>query len=162
MEEEQRAVLAGLYHSHGEKLFRAALRLTGSEETARELVQETFVVAITRWADLSVSPSPEGWLMKTVKFLAMNELRRRRREELAEDLQEVPAPADEAGRFEELLPEGLSQEDRQILIWKYKEQRTQREIADRLGVSLSVSANRISRALGRLRALLKEGPGRGT
>ena len=155
-------MLAGLYHSHGEKLFRAALRLTGSEETARELVQETFVVAITRWADLSVSPSPEGWLMKTVKFLAMNELRRRRREELAEDLQEVPAPADEAGRFEELLPEGLSQEDRQILIWKYKEQRTQREIADRLGVSLSVSANSISRALGRLRALLKEGPGRGT
>lgn len=162
MEEEQRATLAGLYHSHGEKLFRAALRLTGSEETARELVQETFVVAITRWADLSASPSPEGWLMKTVKFLAMNELRRRRREELAEDLQEVPAPADEAGRFEELLPEGLSQEDRQILIWKYKEQRTQREIADRLGVSLSVSANRISRALGRLRALLKEGSGRGT
>lgn len=159
MEESQRKYLETMYFKYSEKLLRMALRLTGSEDTAYELIQNTFITAIGSWADFSACPSPEGWLVKTLKFLAMNELRRRSREVPLEEAMEVPAPPNEDTDFEECLPRELSEEDRQLLIWKYKDRRTQREIADLLGVSPSVSANRISRALSRLRALLGSGPG---
>lgn len=65
-----------LYLQLYEKLFRAAYRLMGSPESAEDLVQQTFLLALFQGEALRTHPCPEGWLMKALHNLAMNERRR--------------------------------------------------------------------------------------
>ena len=76
-----------LYLQLYEKLFRAAYRLMGSPESAEDLVQQTFLLALFQGEALRTHPCPEGWLMKALHNLAMNERRRAARQ------QEVPLDA---------------------------------------------------------------------
>lgn len=76
-----------LYLQLYEKLFRVAYRLMGSTESAEDLVQQTFLLALFQGEALRTHPCPEGWLMKALHNLAMSERRRAARQ------QEVPLDA---------------------------------------------------------------------
>ena len=76
-----------LYLRLYEKLFRVAYRLMGSPESAEDLVQQTFLLALFQGEALRTHPCPEGWLMKALHNLARNERRRAARQ------QEVPLDA---------------------------------------------------------------------
>lgn len=65
-----------LYLQLYEKLFRAAYRMMGSPESAEDLVQQTFLLALFQGEALQAHPCPEGWLMKALHNLARNERRR--------------------------------------------------------------------------------------
>lgn len=69
----------------------------------------------------------------------------------------VPVPAgDGRENFEDLLPSRLPPEDRQVLIWRFDQQLSYREISLRLGISEPGCRSRVSRALERCRRLMKE------
>lgn len=65
-----------LYLQLYEKLFRVAYRMMGSSESAEDLVQQTFLLALFQGEALRAHPCPEGWLMKALHNLAINERRR--------------------------------------------------------------------------------------
>ena len=66
-----------LFERHHESLWRLALRMAGNADTAKDLVQETFLRAMTRRlpADLR---SSEAWLVRTLVNLSRDLHRRRR------------------------------------------------------------------------------------
>jgi len=70
------------------EILRAARRFVRSEEEARDLVQDTLVIALARGFDDWATPARRGWLRGVVRkraaFVARGQVRRRRREELPE------------------------------------------------------------------------------
>ena len=67
--------VGALFDAHAEELCRLVHRMTGSREVAEEVVQEVFVTAWQRKADLSEIANPRAWLYR----VALNHLRHRRR-----------------------------------------------------------------------------------
>ena len=150
-----------LYLQLDEKLVRVAYRLMGSTESAEDLVQQTFLLALFQGEALRTHPCPEGWLMKALHNLAMNERRRAARQ------QEVPLDAlfDQAAESDspplaEALPRWLSPQDREVLLWRFEQGLDYDEIAERLGISEAGCRSRVSRAIRRCRELWDKGPRR--
>src|SRR3954451_11689305 len=67
-----------------ERVFRAEsgravatlVRLFGDIDIAEEAVQEAFVVALQRWPETGLPPSPAGWIITTARNRAIDRLRR--------------------------------------------------------------------------------------
>lgn len=147
--------LVKTYRTMYPTLYRTAYRLTGSAETAEELVHDAFFLALSRREILTVHPNPEGWLMVTLTNLARNERKRLSSTNVSLDALPLHIPAPESDRgIGEWLPENLSQEDRQILIWRFEDRLSHREIGDRLGISEAGSRSRLARALRKCKKLL--------
>ena len=145
-----------LYEELHDKMLRVAYRMTGSMDMAEDLVQETFLFALFRQDELLNHPLPEGWLMRTLQNLVLNERRK------AAAHAEVPldsllnlAEEPTAAPLEEALPRQLSQQDREILIWRFEQDLDYSEIADRLGISETGCRSRVFRAIRRCRDLMK-------
>ncbi len=144
-----------LYETQYEKMVKFAFRMIGSMDSAQDLVQEAFLLALFNLDELSCHPNPEGWLMKTLRNLARNERRRIQNhadiplDSLAQILGKEPDIP-----FELLLPPQLSKAERDILIWRFKQELDYREIADRLGISEEGCRSRLSRAVAHCRKLM--------
>src|ERR1700736_1001190 len=52
------------------------VRSFGGIDTAEEAVQEAFTVAVQRWPDTGLPPSPAGWIITTARHRAIDRLRR--------------------------------------------------------------------------------------
>ena len=67
-----------------ERVFRAEsgravaslVRYFGDIDIAEEAVQEAFVIAVQRWPEAGLPPSPAGWIITTAKNRAIDRLRR--------------------------------------------------------------------------------------
>lgn len=145
-----------LYEDLHDKMLRVAYRMVGSVETAEDLVQNSFLLALFRENELMQHPNPEGWLMRVLQNLALNERRRVKRhpetslDSLLDLAGETPANA-----LEDMLPKQLSKADREILIWRFEQNMDYDEIADRLGISETGCRSRVSRAVKRCRELMQ-------
>lgn len=145
-----------LYEAHYKKLIVAAYHMVGSIHSAQDLVQETFMLALLKWDTLSCHALPEGWLMLTLKNRALNKNHFSKRHPEV-PLDSVILPAKEpAAKLEEMLPRQLSEEDREILIWRFERQMEYREMADRLGISETGCRSRVSRAVARCKKFLED------
>lgn len=140
--------IPSLYEAQCEKMLKFAYRMVGSIETAQDLVHETFLLALFSQDKLADHPNPEGWLMKTLRNLTLNERRR------IENHSTVPLEMVDNYIGKELytsldllLPKQLSKEEREILVWRFEQQMEYREIADRLGISEVGCRSRVSRAV---------------
>src|SRR5439155_21884689 len=58
------------------KAVATLVRLFGDIDIAEEAVQEAFVVAVQRWPETGVPPSPAGWSITTARNRAISRLRR--------------------------------------------------------------------------------------
>ena len=65
-----------LYQTQYDKLSRVAYRMMGDLDSAQDLVQQVFLLDLVRQSDISVHPTPEGWLMVTLNNLIKNERRK--------------------------------------------------------------------------------------
>lgn len=156
---DRNVFMSRLFEHEYPRLFRIAYRQTGSQQMAEDLIQETFLLALVRYKELAEHPALGAWLAKTVHNLAQNE-RRRAGRHLEIPLEEaVGLPADKPIRLEDFLPVQLPEEDQALLIWRFGQQRSCREIASQLGISEGACRMRISRALKKCRELLEpQGP----
>src|SRR4051794_13209185 len=154
---------------HGRFLYNVAYRLTGNDDDARDLVQES-LLRVRRGLETYQPGSLEGWLARIVTNVFLDEVRRKRRRP-TQALPENPdwaLPA-EAGADEAAAAAGLSDEIQAALAALPEEFRvpvvlrdvadqTYEDIAQSLGVPVGTVRSRLHRGRRMLRtALVKSG-----
>lgn len=119
-----------------------------SADMAEDLVQETFLVAQRRYDRLAASPSPVGWLYKTLRNILGDTLRRQK--QLQNILRTLGAEQEGAMVDTESLLlkyEGMiSREALELLIRVYCLGQPYAAEAERLGISIAACKKRIQRA----------------
>lgn len=161
------AAVGELYDRHGAAALGLAARIVRTREEAEDVVHDAFVAIVER----AHQYQPErgtvaGWLVTTVRNLALDRVRRRARregitrEELAHEPQAPPAdPEAQLGVAAESLVvrralQALPPAQRATLELAFDEGLTYPEIAAREGVPLGTVKSRAARALWALRAAL--------
>jgi RNA polymerase sigma factor (sigma-70 family) len=150
---------AALYERERDRIRALCLAILRDRDDAEDAMQETFVRVSARLALLDGDVT--GYLVTVARNICRDELRRRhRREPIGEDAaREVPAsePAVEDTVVERavfgLAWRRLGQGDRTVLS-DVARGLSHAEIAERVGVSIDVAAQRISRARRRIRRII--------
>lgn len=162
MDSSANARLEILYRQCYPSLYRYALWALRDHHQAEEAVQETFLSALPKAAEVTALDRPEGWLMQTVKHKVLH-LRReqdRRRARMLPLEEKLPAP-DRLGQWEEsedaaLLwqqaTQRLSPQDAELLRLVALEEQSQQAAAEEMGLSLWACQKRLQRIRKKLRA----------
>jgi RNA polymerase sigma-70 factor (sigma-E family) len=144
------------------RMFRTAYALTGDQATAEDLLQRTLVKAFVQWKRVSHAESPDSY----VRRMLVNEsasgwrARSRRPEVLTADLPEQPGTTafDSAFATREELWEGvqtLPPRQRAVVVLRYYEDLSEREIAEVLGISNGTVKSLANAAVAKLRNRLQ-------
>lgn len=160
---DQFAVLVDRY---GDEFARYAKYMTGSEDEAADVIQESLVRAFRSLRRCQDRTNFKGWLFRIVSNQCKTHVTRRRRRSLesleaASDIPAVENPATDAEaadvrrRVREALRE-LPQEQREALVLKYVEGLSLPEMAERLSVSVPALKMRLLRARRELLGMLQE------
>jgi RNA polymerase sigma-70 factor (ECF subfamily) len=155
---------------HLDALYRVALRLTGDESQAEDLVQDTMLKAYRAWRQYQPGTNAKGWLLTILRNTFINDYRRRKLEPVATDLEAVEAHAisravedvDPEGAFfskivdEKVLEavDALPPEFREVLVLSDMEGMRYGEIAEALHVPVGTVKSRLFRARRLLQAKL--------
>ena len=156
MESDIRKWIDENYEYLYKKLTLVAYHLTGDMALSEDLAQDVFIMALLHPERLIDHPKREGWLMVALYNMVNNEKRRMRQSELSLTEVKEPFTADEIRGLGEILPKGLSEQERNVLIWYYEEELDYREIANRIGISEGACRLRVFRAKKHCAVLLKQ------
>ena len=149
---------------HTDLIYSSALRQTASPDLAQDVAQSVFADLARKAQPLANSLEQNvsllGWLFRSTRFAALNQLRDDRRRHARESqAMEILNPAPEtAPEWEPLrsVLDGamadLSEPDRDALLLRFFKNQDFRTIGESLGVSEDAAQKRVSRALERLRA----------
>ena len=151
---------------HTDLVYSSALRQVTSPDLARDVAQSVFT-DLARKArplvrSLDENASILGWLFRSTRFAALNQLRDDRRRQARERqameyFDPAPETAPEWDRVGPVLDEAmadLDDEDREAVLLRFFKNRDFRAIGQSLGVSDDAAQKRVSRALDRLRTHL--------
>lgn len=156
------AAQRALYDAHVERVYRLTYRLSGREEMARELTQDTFVRAFAGLDAYRGDSAFATWLHSIAVSVSLNELKRRKRRQTREaPLDEAllmarstpigdPVLRDRLAAAVDALPEGC----RAVFMMHDAEGFTHEEIGMALGISAGTSKAQLSRARAKLRVAL--------
>jgi RNA polymerase sigma-70 factor, ECF subfamily len=156
-------LIKALYAEHGGAVLAYAMRLTrGDRAAAEDVLQETLLRA---WRHPEVLVNGRGsiraWLLTVARNLVIDQarMRRARPAEVAENPGVEPAVSDHAtGVVDSIVLaealDGLSDEQRTVLVHLYFRGRTVREAADELGLPIGTVKSRSYHALRALRAAM--------
>jgi RNA polymerase sigma-70 factor (sigma-E family) len=137
-----------------------AVLLCGEVHTAHDLVQSVLVRVYPRWRKIE-HDDPIGYVNRALDNAVIDHWRsaRRRREVTTATLPEEEAPTD--GSFEDrqvlltALVE-LTARERSVVVLRYLDDLTERQTAERLGVSVGTVKSTCHRALKKLRVTLDD------
>ena len=150
-EDEQRPDLAQLYATHRDGLIRLAYLLTGSQMTAEDVVQDTFIRVAPRLDGLS---EPGAYLRRSVVNACYSWHRRQRRERsLPVDPPAATLPGEHVEMWEALGH--LSAPRRTVLVLRYYLDLPEAEVAALLGWRVGTVKSATHRALRDLRSILE-------
>jgi RNA polymerase sigma-70 factor (ECF subfamily) len=165
---EDVTALEALYARYGGLSFSLALRITGSRETAEEVVQEAFLSAWRRASTYEAGRgSPRAWLLGIVHNRAIDVVRAkavRAPTVVLDDVGEIAGDGDPWPQVQQSLDreiirnalKSLPEEQRMCIELAYFGGYSYPEIATRLGMPLGTIKSRLRLGLQRLRALLSE------
>ncbi len=150
---------------------RTAYVITGSDADAQEAAQEAFVKAFYALGRFREGAPFRPWLLRIVANEAINKRKASGRRptvtlDVAEDRPSLdadvsPEGAALAGERRQVVVAALGRmrdEDRIVIAYRYFFDLSESEMATALGVARGTIKSRLSRALGRLRALLEGVP----
>jgi len=166
-----------LVDMYSARLFGLLYRLTGSRETAEDLLQETFLRVVRMIPEYRHGGRFEAWLFRIAANLARDHARRQKRRgrpvaldgpggaggpgrsDLADTGQPDPVGEllkKEAEQRVSAVLQGLAEAEREIILLRHFSELSFREIAELLDIPLGTALARAHRALKRLKAALGE------
>ena len=145
-----------LYETYQKELLAYGTRMSGSETLAEDLVQETFIKALTH-ADTVIDLSPNqqrAWLYRTFKNLFFDRCRRAvlEQETLHSIQPQMTASFDFQGAETAMLLQSVAPQDRLLFQPRYMDGYTAQELSQMLNIPAGTIRSRLSRC----RAYLKE------
>ncbi|MGM9537822.1 MAG: RNA polymerase sigma factor [Candidatus Onthomonas sp.] len=135
------------------RVYRTALAILGSVQDAEDQTQETFLRYLEKRPVFESPEHEKAWLLTVTRNGCISRLRSRHRQNLPLEM-DIPTPGpEEREELEELF--ALPPEDREVLHLYYYEGYSTREIARITGAREGTVRSRLSRARGKLKALLE-------
>lgn len=157
MTTEQINFLDALTEKYQSRMVQLTFRRIGDAELANDIVQEVFLTACWKIDEVYYHQNPAGWLFATLNYLTKREMRK------VYHAAEVPLMADIPSKdntielpMENYLPDGLTEQERIILLWRIEEERTFDEIAEMRGITPVACRKQISRAMAKCRQLMQK------
>jgi RNA polymerase sigma-70 factor (sigma-E family) len=140
-------------------LYRCSYLLTGNHADAEDLAQQTLLQAYRSWAKVSRADQPAAYLRRMLTNLYISQRRpQARRLEVLTDAPPEPRPGQTAGPEDRmaLWPHiaSLAPRQRAVIVLRYYEQLSEREIAEVLGCSTGNVKSTAHHALQALRAAI--------
>lgn len=156
MTKAQSKLIEDLAMQHSSAMVQLTYRRTGDPEIAKDLVQETFLIASMKAETLEQHERPEAWLYLTLQFLTKRELSK------AYHKAEIPISDDNAFASSEnielpmscYIPEKLSDRERELLLLHVDKGLSCREIAELYGITPNACRQRMSRIVKKCRSML--------
>lgn len=147
------AEVGDLYEARHADMVRLAYLLTGSRETAADVVQDSFVKVFRKWDSIR---DPNAYLRKVVVNGCKSSHRRRKRER---DRAAVAAGVDqvvdlEADEISDALA-ALPHRQRAAIVLRYYHDCSEREIAEVLGCRPGTVGSLLHRGLAQLREVIE-------
>jgi RNA polymerase sigma-70 factor (sigma-E family) len=141
------------------RLYRTSYLLAGNHADAEDLAQQTLLQAYRTWDKVSQADEPAAYLRRMMTNLYISQRRPQARKlELLTDAPPEPRPAASSGADEHLLlwPHVTSVPPRQraVIVLRYYEQLSEKEIAETLGCSTGTVKSTAHRALQALRVAM--------
>jgi RNA polymerase sigma factor (sigma-70 family) len=160
--EKSQDAFTALVNRHVNLVYSAALRQVRSPQLAEEVAQSVFADLARNAAKLSDAtggtPVLTAWLYSVTRRTAIDvirkESRRQLREQIAVEMNDMNATANEWTQIEPLLDDAmvaLDETDRSAILLRYFENKTLREVGEALGASDDAAQKRVGRAVERLR-----------
>lgn len=161
-----------LVERHSRAVFRLAYRMTGNEEDAEDVVQETFLRAYRRLDQFEMKSQVGSWLHRIAANCAYDQLRsraRRKEDPLEAEPDEGPSPvlpseapapdrlvwSAEVGRRVKTAMGRLSHVEKSAFVLRHYEGLTMEEIGSVLGVEANAAKHTVFRAVRKLREALE-------
>jgi RNA polymerase sigma-70 factor (ECF subfamily) len=160
-----------LVERHSQQVFRLAFRMTGNEQDAEDVVQESFLRAYRQLGRFESRANFGTWLYRIVANCSIDLMQVKRaqqaqaRIEMLDDIEAIPSPA--AGPGPERLAQsaeirtrvavamrGLSPLERAAFTLRHHEGRSIDEISRLLGLGSSATKQAVFRAVRKLRTTL--------
>jgi RNA polymerase sigma-70 factor, ECF subfamily len=153
-----------LYDAHVDRVYRLAFRLTGDDEMARDVTQETFVRAFDRIGTFRHDAALSTWLHRIAVTVGLNNMRGAKRDRSRHTpLDEVSEPVAATRPAEPDLKERLAAAIgrlptgyRTVFLLHDVEGFTHEEIAQSLDIETGTSKAQLFRARQKLRAALAD------
>jgi len=141
---EPKPAIAVVFEKEESALLRYAYGYTKRREVAEEIVQEAFLKLHKHWEDVE---QPRPWLYKAVRNIAINGLRKSKRESLTdgeewvEDENGDDQPDEQINRLEavqtmRLLMDDLTQKDRELVKLRFEEDMSYSLISEKLEIGV--------------------------
>jgi RNA polymerase sigma factor (sigma-70 family) len=153
------AAFSALVNRHLNLVYSAARRQVRSPQLAEEVAQSVFCDLARNAGSFKPGTTLTGWLYLVTRRTAIDtirkESRRQSREQAAGTISAMNAKPDDWLRVEPLLDEAmetLHEDDRSVLLLRFFEDKSLREVGETLGTSENAAQKRVSRALDQLRA----------
>ncbi len=162
--EKSQDAFTALVQRHVNLVYSAALRQVRSPQLAEEVAQSVFAdlarnaAKLTSGGDAPSQKTLTPWLYAVTRHTAIDvvrkESRRQLREQIAVEMNDMNATANEWMQIEPLLDDAmaaLDETDRAAILLRYFENKNLREVGTVLGTSDDAAQKRVSRAVERLR-----------
>lgn len=145
-----------LYRQQAPRMIQVARRVLGNRETAEDIVQNVFLIALAHEKELQQMEKPNAWLYRVLRNQIGNELQRARYRTTTtlEDTFDLESTDLTPLLLEHCLPKELPDSDQRILISFFEKQLSHEEIAKELGISIFASKTRLFRAKTKYKKLL--------
>lgn len=162
--EGNQSAFTELFHAYRDKLFSFLLRICSSPQQAEDIVQDVFLKIWTMRADLLEIRDFEPYLYRMSHNHAVNMLRKNARESaFRSKMQALPSlglPEQEMNRKETEATirhaiEGLTKQQKQVFILSREQGLNQKEISEKLEITIPTVKSHMTQALRFLRSHCK-------
>lgn len=161
-ESRSEEAFAFLVTRHVDLVYSAAIRMVRDPHLAEDVTQNVFIALAKTAHQLTDRAVLSGWLHRTAQNIAAQTVRtierRRAREEKAVVMNESRATESDPS-WDKIAPQldaalgQLNEPDRDVLLLRYFERKSAREMAETLGISEEAAQKRVNRAVDRLREI---------
>jgi RNA polymerase sigma factor (sigma-70 family) len=156
--ENSQDAFSEIVRRHLDLVYSAALRQVRSPQLAEEISQSVFADLARNAGKLNSKTMLTAWLYAVTRRTAIDvirkESRRQLREQIAAEMQNMNATANDWTQIEPLLDDAmaaLDETDRAAILLRYFENKNLREVGESLKISDDAAQKRVSRAVERLR-----------